>query len=99
MNEEPKAPAPQGSGWVRMLGLVVAFVPSALVHAVFNKNMDVNSLGFICLLAVVCCVASSIMLFRRGSTWSIVLGAMLLMLNAGITILSIIFIGCSSIKI
>ena len=96
MNEEPKKENPPGSGWVKIAGLFLAFVPSALVLALINKKLDENSIGALCLASFVCCVISSLMLFRRGTTWSIIFGAVFLMLNAAISILSLIFIGCTS---
>jgi len=92
MNEEPVKEKSQSRSWVRTVGLFLAFLPSALMLALMKNQMSENYLGAICIFSLVCCFASSFMLFRRGTPWSIVCGVMFLLLNLAISF----FLGCVS---
>lgn len=96
MSEEPVQENPKGSGWVKTVGLFLAFMPSAFALGIINKEPTEKSVVALCVVSFICCFASSFMLFRRGTAWSIAFGVMFLMLNAFITVVSLLFLGCTA---
>ena len=66
--------------WVRLVGLFLAFIPSAVILAVTKSNSN-DKLASAFIFSLACCVASSVMLFRRGTGWSVLFGVLFLLLQ------------------
>jgi hypothetical protein len=90
MNEEPTNES-KGTTTSTMVGLVLAFVPSALI-LVLIKSDGGNYLVPACIISIICCFTSSFMLFSRGTGWSVFLGLTFLVLNVAIAF----FLGCTA---
>jgi len=75
---------------------VLAFAPAAVfltllgVSAASGKNLTLPSLWTACIVSVVCCFTSSLLLFRRKTAWAIAVGILFLLVNGGIAF----FLGC-----
>src|SRR4051812_1690850 len=93
MDEPPIQKQTDGRNWVRIAGLFLAFIPSALILFLIknsNANNLKNTVAAAFTFTVICSFASSFMLFRRGTVWSIVFGVIFLILNLVISL----FLGC-----
>ena len=95
MEQEPIQKQTDERSGVKIAGLFLAFVPSALILFIIQLRVgdDRGFLGIAFVLSVICCFASSFMLFRRGTVWSIVFGVIFLLLNLLISV----FLGCVSL--
>jgi hypothetical protein len=72
-----------------MLGLVVAFLPAAMLLGLntFKLNISQGSLMIPCILSVGCCFVSSALLFPRRTALAIIAGLFLLVINGFIAFL------------
>jgi hypothetical protein len=80
-----------------VLALAIGFLPAALLLLIGTisgqSGPSSNVLWPIFLACLVCCFASSFMLFRRKTAWSILGGLLLLLLNGAISL----FTGCFAV--
>ncbi|HEY3900376.1 MAG TPA: hypothetical protein VGM54_17335 [Chthoniobacter sp.] len=80
-----------------MLPLILAFLPSAFFLILVAMEKAGIKVAIYCLIAAVlglaCCIASSVMLFRRNTPLAIVFGVLFALLNLVISG----FLGCASL--
>ena len=74
------------------VGLVAAFLPAVMLLGIITlkPNIKQEALMAPCFISVVCCLASSIMLFSRKTVLAILFALLLLLLNGFIAF----FFGC-----
>jgi len=79
------------------MGLLLAFVPSALMIGFFsfanNSNPPVLLFILLCLASLACCITSASLIFRRNTGLAIFVGILFLLLNSVISF----FFGCGAI--
>jgi len=96
MNSEPP-PLPKPPPNRLVLALILAFVPAMIVLLLVTLQLPEKQLSVVCvpaaLVSVGCCVASSFLLFRRSTTTTLVVGVLLAVLNALITL----GLGCAAL--
>lgn len=84
-SEPPPLPPPPPPRQPLALPLVLAFVPSVLALLVITLSPSKSHLAAACVpaavVSVACCAVSSIMLFKRNTTATLVFGVLLAMLN------------------
>jgi len=72
------------------LPLMLAFTPSVIALLLFSLNLPEKTLAAVCVPAVLlslgCCAVSSVMLFKRNTTATLVFGVLLAMLNVVISL-------------
>ena len=97
MNPEPPPLPPKPPQKPIALAVVLAFVPSAIALLLLSINVPKHQIVTCCVpaafVAIACCVASSIMLFKRKTAAAIVFGVLLALLNVAITL----GLGCAAL--
>lgn len=100
MNDDTPAPTPETVSASRKpsptLALILAFTPSVLLLAIAAVGRYLASPTAIlmigCLVSIVCCFVSAVMLFRRRGL-AILFGILFLLLNGVISF----FFGCAAV--
>jgi len=96
MNSEPP-PLPQPPPRRLALALILAFTPATIALLLIGLKLPDKQLAIACLPAALvsigCCVGSSFLLFRRSTTVTLVMGILLAMMNAFITL----GLGCAAL--
>jgi hypothetical protein len=94
MNAELTPRAGRQAGTLRAIALLLAFVPSALflTFATMRSRPSVWLFSGITLVSIACCVTSSLILFKRKTKASIIVGIIFLLVNASV----VFFLGCSA---
>ena len=80
-----------------VIALLLAFVPSLLFLSLKNVFTIGGGYGFTFklafLISAACCFVSAALLFRRNVAWAILVGILLLILNAAISLM----LGCAAL--
>jgi hypothetical protein len=80
-----------------VLPLILAFLPSVFILVLAAMDNAGIKVATYCIIAAIlglgCCIASSIMLFRRNTAVAIVFGILFALLNLAISA----FLGCASL--
>ena len=103
---QPRSPESRSSAFLKAMSerskiypapaLVLAFAPAVVfltllgISAASGKNLTIPALWMACMASVICCFASSFLLFRRKTGWAIAAGIFFLFLNGAISF----FLGC-----
>ena len=99
MSDSLPPPLPKPPHRPIVLPLILAFLPSVfflVLLAMQNAHIKIATYCVIAaILGLVCCTASSVMLFRRNTPVAIVFGVVFLLLNLVISG----FLGCASLLV
>jgi len=97
MSMQPPPPLPKPPHRPLALALVLAFMPSVIALLLFSLKLSNSQLAASCgpaaAVSLVCCAASSIMLFKRNTTAALVFGVLLCLLNVVISL----GLGCAAL--